>query len=87
MRRIETVLLGAEWVLGGISGEIQHGRRSDPVSVPLLPSFADAQAFRWVKLAPGAEFGVYQPYRLSQEGEQQQSGEQLGPAKTFTREI
>ena len=56
-------------------------------SVPLLPTFADAESLRAVRFASLAHFRMDQPHSLCEKAQQQQSGERLGTPKTFTREI
>ncbi len=55
--------------------------------MPLPPSLAYADGFRWIEFGTGEEFGVNQPCGLRQEGQEQQSGEKLRTSETFACEI
>src|ERR1700756_22854 len=66
---------------------LHHRSPGNPLSVPLLPAFPDANRLAAFGSLRGAEFGMHEPHRLCQEYEQKQAGKKLGTSKAFTSEI
>ncbi len=87
MFRIETAGIAGERIGSGMISRFDHGSSSDAATMPLLPSFANADGFSDVRPRRASEFGVNQPNGLRRKPQQQEPGKKLWLAEAFTREI
>ncbi len=87
MLGVEAAVFPEVHVAHGVADGVHHGSGGDAASVPLLPSFRDANRLGTVRLASGAKLGANQPQGLAEEGEQQESGEKLRTSEAVASEI